>query len=531
MDIRSDAARPTQGLPVIYGAIHALIDLTTVSVVFRAVSFHNLDPADAFGIVLGYDLIAFGTQFLFGLLADRFRAARLATVLGIALAAFGVLALPAHALAAMLLAGTGNALFHLGAGAFVLRLDPQRAAPAGLFVAPGALGLGLGLYVGKHPELGSLLPLLLALAIAASVALLVRNPQVVSPSTSPSPLPRSRRNALVAVVVLLMVSIAIRSLVGMGASWHAPKGTTLLIGVPLAAFAGKTLGGLISDRLGWVETSVGALLVSAPLIAFGGHNLTLLLPGLALFQMTMPVTLSATALAVPNRPATAFGLTTLALILGALPTFFPWGKALYSNMTFFVLVLVSAAVVFLGLRTLGPPRGPHRPAVPLPPKAAGLLLVLVLATIPSNAEADVAPPPNYVESCTVDRVQGSGEVCESCSAWHGEVDACDKSLGSHGYVRRCRSRGASAWSEVWCKAASPDRPPVQDRRYAVPPGDDPSQVAPSSDNERPRDRGFPSPPPPRGCGGCTSGTGPSLPAFLLLAGAISVALLSRSRRR
>src|SRR5665648_840312 len=46
--------------------------------------------------------------------------------------------------AAVILAGLGNAMFHLGAGAQVLRQGLSRAAPAGLLVAPGALGLALG---------------------------------------------------------------------------------------------------------------------------------------------------------------------------------------------------------------------------------------------------------------------------------------------------------------------------------------------------------------------------------------------------
>jgi MFS transporter, FSR family, fosmidomycin resistance protein len=152
-----------------------------------------------------------------------------------------------------------------------------------------------------------------------------------------------------------MLSIAIRSTVGMGDSWQLPKSTTLLIGIPVAAFAGKALGGWLSDRLGWIAVSVVALLASAPLIAWGGAHLYVLLAGLLLFQMTMPVTLAATARAVPGKPATAFGLTTLALVAGALPTFFPWGKAWYGNTLFVILIGLSASAVYTALRLLGRP--------------------------------------------------------------------------------------------------------------------------------------------------------------------------------
>ena len=361
MPERSDNVRATPALAAIYGAIHALIDLTTVSVIFRTIAVHQLAPQHAFAIVLGYDLIAFGTQFVLGLVADRFRAARAAVLCGIALSGCAILALPVHELGAMTLAGIGNALFHLGAGALVLHLHPCRAAPSGVFVAPGALGLGLGLYLGKHDSLGPLWPLLIALALSLLLAAFVRNPVApAAPASAPSSASPSLR--LPVVVGLLMLSVAVRSAVGMGASFQCPPSSALLLGIPLAAFAGKSLGGFLSDRLGWSRTSVGALLLSAPLIALGGSQIWLLLPGLVLFQMTMPVTLAATALAMPRRAATAFGLTTLALVLGALPTFFDWGKAWYGSTTFVVLIVISAASVYAALRWLGGPQGSQRQA-------------------------------------------------------------------------------------------------------------------------------------------------------------------------
>ena len=85
--------------------------------------------------------------------------------------------------------------------------------------------------------------------------------------------------------------------------------------------------------------------------------------------------------------------------------------------------------------------------------AASLALLLVAAT----ASADVAPPPGYAGSCTVEKQQKKGEECTSCSAWHGERDKCQKELGAQGYTQRCKTRGASVWSEVWCKASEPKK--------------------------------------------------------------------------
>jgi hypothetical protein len=69
--------------------------------------------------------------------------------------------------------------------------------------------------------------------------------------------------------------------------------------------------------------------------------------------MTMPVTLTAAYVALPKMPATAFGLPCLALIAGALPTFYPWGRAVYGSHLFLGLILASALAVYLALVLLG----------------------------------------------------------------------------------------------------------------------------------------------------------------------------------
>lgn len=84
-------------------------------------------------------------------------------------------------------------------------------------------------------------------------------------------------------------------------------------------------------------------------------------------------------------------------------------------------------------------------------RPSSLVLVLALIAVPSVALADIPPPDDYVETCTLEKQQVPGLECKSCSAWHGEQDACDKTLGVEGYRRMCKSYGASAWSEIWCK--------------------------------------------------------------------------------
>ena len=115
-------------------------------------------------------------------------------------------------------------------------------------------------------------------------------------------------------------------------------------------FLGKGLGGVLADRFGWIRIAVGALLASSPLLSFGASNPVAGLAGLFLFNMTMPVTLVATANALPRWPGFAFGLTCLALIIGA---FIPLAgeKAVFSApLVVFASILLSAAALHVGLR-------------------------------------------------------------------------------------------------------------------------------------------------------------------------------------
>ena len=337
--------------PGIYGVIHALVDAACVAAVVRASRGSYVGDLGAFWTVASYDLLAFGLEFPLGLVVDRLRLARISMIVGAAMAAVVLAPGPIPSLATVVVAGVGNALFHLGAGGLVLRSSGGRAAPAGVFVAPGALGLGLGLWMGRTGR-GSTFPIYVALAFAVIALITLDRPAAMDRST---PIGARRQPAFspwLILLMLLLVSVAIRSFVGFGACFQCPGGLAVVIGLPVAAFLGKLVGGMVADRAGWLRTSIGALLLSLPLIAFSGGSLVLALPGVLLFQSTMAVTLVAVYALMPRWPATAFGLPCLALIAGAFPTFFPAGKQLFGRWTFVLLIALSAAVLALALRGL-----------------------------------------------------------------------------------------------------------------------------------------------------------------------------------
>lgn len=111
----------------------------------------------------------------------------------------------------------------------------------------------------------------------------------------------------------------------------------------------------------------------------------------------------------------------------------------------------------------------------------GWIITAALLVAPLSARADVAPPADYVEQCTRGKQQQAGEHCAVHSAWHQDSWGCGtdkqnlpqseecKSRGSQkecckawlaaGWKYRCKTRGASSFSVIWCRPMKPGDPP------------------------------------------------------------------------
>ncbi len=326
-----------------YSLAHALVDAACAAVLFAMLAARRGDALNLAGIVLIYDVIAFSTQPVFGLLVDRFKSPAYAAAAGILLVAASTLMLPLPLLAAVT-AGIGNAVFHVGGGFVSLNLQPGKAALPGIFVAPGALGLTLGILIGKSGGFVAW-PFILLLLAAAALILALPRPEV----PAERPLPADLR-WFEAVIVLLLVSVIIRSLVGQGLVLPWKSDPALLLALTGAVVLGKALGGLLADRFGWGAVALTGLAVSAPLLAFFAPLPALAIAGTFLFNLSMPVTLAGLAGMLPGKSGFAFGLTTLALIAGALPAFTPLRTWIGGAGFVFVAILVSLAALFAGLR-------------------------------------------------------------------------------------------------------------------------------------------------------------------------------------
>jgi hypothetical protein len=85
-----------------------------------------------------------------------------------------------------------------------------------------------------------------------------------------------------------------------------------------------------------------------------------------------------------------------------------------------------------------------------------IALSLAVVVFPAFAAADLPPPDGYVEQCTVEKQCAKGEEGTACRASFKERDKCRTELSAQGWVHKCKTRGASVWTEVWCRPKKAD---------------------------------------------------------------------------
>lgn len=324
-------------LLALYSAAHFWVDLSCAFLMFRSLS----GGVDFALCLLLYNFCAFAMQMPLGLLADRLDRNGAVAAAGCALVALGYLPLPT--LVAAVIAGAGNALFHLGGGIDVLNASKRRAWALGIFVSPGALGLYIGTLWGRETAPALWLGPLGLLALAGAILWLCRRSfgSLRSGNAAVDLAPVGGYGQLVP----LFLVVVLRSYMGLNQSF-AWKGTgqwTLVL--TLALVLGKTAGGFLMDRLGPRPASAWSLLLAAALyLACAWPPAGTL--AVFLFNMTMPVTLWAVAKAMPGAKGFTFGLLTFGLFLGYLPSWLGWPSVLTAPWAYAAVSVLSLALLW-----------------------------------------------------------------------------------------------------------------------------------------------------------------------------------------
>ena len=312
-----------------YALCHFVVDFACVSSMLCAVSRVLGDSGQgsmevvALSILL-YDIVAFTLQLPIGIALDQLDKNSYAALLSYASVGAGVvLSLVPIALLewpAILLLAIGNALFHSAGGLSVLNISQKHAGPSGIFIATGAIGVFLGTQSAQMGRLQIAFSLLVLLFLCALITLVVQkvNKKYWNVHNVSFDISELSFNTLLAIALLSLV-VALRSYVGMVTAFPWKSEMLLLVLSILGVFAGKALGGVVADRIGFRTTAIFSLIAAATLFVPSWEIPVMGLMGIFFFNFTMSITLASLANILPNAKGTAFGLASFSLSVGALP--------------------------------------------------------------------------------------------------------------------------------------------------------------------------------------------------------------------
>ena len=240
--------------------------------------------------------------------------------------------------AVSVVAGIGNSCFHVGGGIEMLEESQGRASRPGIFVSSGAFGVWMGPVLAAREwarNFGLAAGALTMLLCGAILCAFKTGSDAGSLRDLPEPAyarhtegmngmpprkPAMNRESLFRTAVLcLMTGILLRSYAGTVMNFGWKRGMLAFLFTAGVVF-GKALGGIAGDCFGWFRTAVASLLLSGLLFLAADRLPAAGMAAVLCFNMTMPLTLSALTGMYPGSPGAAFGMTTLALFLGTLPS-------------------------------------------------------------------------------------------------------------------------------------------------------------------------------------------------------------------
>ena len=312
---------------------------------FYAKYFSSLETAAM--IALLYDIFAFFPQFFIGGLAEKLPRLPIGK-LGAVMVLFGGLGaffdVYIIRLTGFFVLSLGNAFVHVGGAKATLFTCKDKIGPSAIFVSGGSFGVITGklLGAGDKPFLIGFLTMLTGGVLIYFADKACEKAEISYPSIK---MADKRRNISV-IILLAFFVVSVRGL--MSYSIPTAWNKTALQSFCLFAMmgAGKGLGGILSDKFGAKKTALVSTALSLPLLIAGGNIMWISLTGIALFSMTMASTLGILVSAAPNRPLTAYGVTTTGLLVGTIPAFFPAVNKFISNISFLaVLTIVCIAAL------------------------------------------------------------------------------------------------------------------------------------------------------------------------------------------
>ncbi|MDE5893609.1 MAG: hypothetical protein K2H45_11870, partial [Acetatifactor sp.] len=274
-------------MTAIYSVLHMFVDGVCAFAMFG--TFHGREQG--YRYVLLYNFCAFALQMPFGAVLDllngkyRKEISFVTACTGVAITLLGAFIHP-------VVLGVGNALFHIGGGVGTIYEDERKGWQGrglGVFVAPGAFGLYLGMMLAKNSAgsgwlygAGVFMALICAGAayrqrtsiqtgaVAADSAQARPEDDLMNSRIQVDPVQDVKIGEIIPLAACSFLVVVLRSYIGMTVtfSWK----TTVFAAVisTLAIVFGKAAGGFLAAKLGFLRTAVVSLSAAAIFYLFSG---------------------------------------------------------------------------------------------------------------------------------------------------------------------------------------------------------------------------------------------------------------------
>ena len=330
-----------------YSFAHFSVDFACFYMLFKGVEGITDNMAFVALVFLIYNAIAFGLQPIIGYACDVLPQVPIGQI-GCAMVVLGIVIMP-YLWVSLTICALGNACFHVGGGIDSLTHSGGKMGRSGVFVSTGALGVALGTLFGKNADAFVWLPLalllisILLIAMFAKTAVSAHNERHFNIASSKRP--------FAIVLLLALVSVFVRAYAGSVVPLEWKTHSVLFMILPsVGAMIGKAAGGFLGDVFGARRIGTVSLVVSIPFLLLGNTMPVVSMMGIVLFNLTMPITLCTVASKLWYSPGLAFGLTTLALLCGSVPTFFFALPKNIGSVVIAMMIMVSAGCVYLSTK-------------------------------------------------------------------------------------------------------------------------------------------------------------------------------------
>ena len=303
--------------------------------------------------VIMYNFFAFAFQVPMGYFMDKYKIYKYVGIIGFCLIGICYVLGFGNPILLSSIVGIGNGLFHLEGGVNTFDNSKGKAFLNGLFVAPGTWGIFLGTFFYNQLA-DTYLPLVL-IVLAIILLAFVQKDNIDFIDEEQEKVSRNgnlfKAHDVLSIAILIGISIVVRS-IGGGAIKYAWKPADVFwIGFLYSScvLLGKMFGGLIGDKFGLKKVATISLIASAFCLGFAQNIPALGIIGILLFNMTMPITLIMASIILPNSKGLAFGLTTLALFVGAVPSLIGlWTSETFNVLLVMIGIFVSAIIFYIG---------------------------------------------------------------------------------------------------------------------------------------------------------------------------------------